>query len=213
LRAQSAVAIDILLMAPMRALNLCNLSLTRHLRWRETKDGHRYVIEIGAAEVKNNRNLTYPLPPSTSQRIRDYIDVYRPILVEGPNEHLFPGRDGRAKDQSCLSRQITRAMFDQAGIRLTPHQFRHVGAKLLLDTNPGAYDLVRRVLGHASTSTTYDVYSGGESKAAVEHYDEVILKIGNKGSKPPPSGLRRQLLRQRSGRANKRNPFSNGRRK
>jgi len=54
---------------------------------------------------------------------------------------------------------------------------RHIGAKLYLDQNPGAYEVVRRVLGHKSLSTTVNNYTGLEIEAAVKHFDAVILGI------------------------------------
>jgi integrase len=54
---------------------------------------------------------------------------------------------------------------------------RHIGAKLYLDENPGAYEVVRRLLGHKSMSTTVNNYTGLETDSAVKHYDAVILGI------------------------------------
>lgn len=54
---------------------------------------------------------------------------------------------------------------------------RHIGAKLYLDENPGAYEVVRRILGHKSLSTTVNNYTGLEIEAAVKHFDAVILGI------------------------------------
>ena len=55
------------------------------------------------------------------------------------------------------------------------HLMRHLGAKLYLDENPGAYEVVRRVLAHKSMSTTINSYTGLETEAAVRHFDAVIL--------------------------------------
>lgn len=54
---------------------------------------------------------------------------------------------------------------------------RHLGAKLYLDANPGAYGVVRRVLGHTVMSTTVNNYTGLETDAALRHYHNVILGI------------------------------------
>ena len=71
-----------------------------------------------------------------------------------------------------------------AGVRITPHQFRHIAAKLHLDRHPGQYEVVRRLLDHKSVSTTYNHYAGAETKAAVAHYQETIL--GLQRSEPGP---------------------------
>jgi integrase len=62
-------------------------------------------------------------------------------------------------------------------LRVHPHLFRHLGAKLYLDANPGEYETVRRVLGHRSLQTTIDFYTGLETPAAVRHFDKTILNL------------------------------------
>ncbi len=180
LRVQSAVAIEILMFAPLRIDNLATLRLDRHFAWID----ERLHINLSAEEVKNRLALHYVLPRSTTERVRVYIDNWRCLFLPAANPHLFPGRNNKAKDVSCLRRQIIKHLFDQTGIRLTPHQFRHVAAKLLLDARPGHYEVVRKVLGHKNLATTYEHYAGAETQAAVELFDDVILdlKRGGDGS-------------------------------
>jgi integrase len=61
-------------------------------------------------------------------------------------------------------------------MRMNPHLFRHATAKLYLDGNPGAYEVVRRVLSHRSVNTTTYFYTGLETAQAVRHFDKTILK-------------------------------------
>jgi integrase len=91
------------------------------------------------------------------------------------NPYLFPGRNGKPKDITALRRLISNTLFKHTGICLTPHQFRHVAAKLLLEARPGHYEVVRKLLGHKSLSTAYDHYTGTETQAAIDLYDRVIL--------------------------------------
>jgi hypothetical protein len=174
---QIAVATEILIFAPMRIKNLCNLRLDRHFAWI---DG-RLHINLDPAEVKNDMPLHFVMPNATSNRIQTYIDEWRSLFLPESNPHLFPGRNGKPKDVSALRKQITGYLFEHTGICLTPHQFRHVAAKLLLDARPGHYEVVRKVLGHKNLSTTYEHYAGAETQAAVELYDNVILDIKNGG--------------------------------
>jgi hypothetical protein len=60
---------------------------------------------------------------------------------------------------------------------IAPHQFRHAAAKLLLDARPGHYEVVRKLLGHKSVTTTYAHYAGAETDAAVELYADIILQL------------------------------------
>ena len=59
---------------------------------------------------------------------------------------------------------------------------------LYLESNPGGYETVRRVLGHKFMKTTTDFYTGLETRSAVRHYDRTILglrgKAGDTGEEP-----------------------------
>jgi integrase len=67
-------------------------------------------------------------------------------------------------------------------LRVHPHLFRHIAAKLFLDGNPGSYEIIRRVLGHRSIDTTTGFYTGLETAAAVRHFDKTILNLRREGS-------------------------------
>jgi len=169
---QTAIAIEILIFAPMRISNLQNLRLDQHISWQNK----HAVIHIPRAQVKNDIDLVFKLPLTLSQRIQTYIRDWRALYTEGANPYLFPGRKMNPKDGTRLRRQISKALWDEAGIKLTPHQFRHAAAKILLDAKPGHYEVVRKVLGHKNLTTTYAHYAGAETQAALDLYDDVILE-------------------------------------
>ena len=76
------------------------------------------------------------------------------------HDYLFPGEAGAHKDIKTLGGQITTRIGREIGLAITPHQFRHAAAALILRTDPGNYELVRRVLGHKSLATTTSFYIG-----------------------------------------------------
>jgi len=170
---QAAVAVEILMFAPVRLKNLTSIRLDTHMSWR---DG-RLHLNFPLDEVKNSVPLDFTLPAETSARVQRYIKDWRSLFLPNTNPFLFPGREGKSKDQSLLGKQIKKAVFDHSGLTLTPHQFRHTAAKLLLDAKPGHYEVVRKVLGHKNLTTTYAHYAGAETEAAVELYDDVILSL------------------------------------
>ncbi len=178
LLAQAAVATLILIYAPLRIRNLRELRIDQNLNWIDD----RLHIHVPAEKVKNGEELNFVLPFGPSDRVRQYIDCYRSMFLPEANPYLFPGRKGRPKDVSALRRQISNTLFKYTGIRLTPHQFRHVAAKLLLDAHPGHYEIVRKLLGHKNLSTAYDHYTGAETQAAIDLYDRVILERKRGGS-------------------------------
>lgn len=171
---QSAVAIEILQFAPLRIENLNKLRLDQHLVWQVRQQSGRLRLVIPAGEVKNSQALDFLLTEATSARIARYIADWRSLFLPKSNPYLFPGRAGKAKDQGALRKQIGKALWDHAALRLTPHQFRHAAAKILLDARPGFYEVVRKLLGHKSMVTTYSHYAGAETQAAVELYADVI---------------------------------------
>ena len=180
LLAQSAVAVEVLIFAPMRLGNLQNLRIDQHLNWV----GDRLHINIPEAMVKNSVALDYILPPHASARVKTYIADWRDLFFADSNPHLFPGRNGKPKDVSALRRQIRASFWEHAGIKLTPHQVRHVAAKLLLDARPGLYEVVRKLLGHKSLTTTCEYYAGAETQAAITLYDDVILDLKRDAIRP-----------------------------
>jgi site-specific recombinase XerD len=169
---QTAVAIEILIFAPIRIGNLQHLRLDEHITWQ----GKRMHIHIPKGQVKNDQNLNFLLPESASKRIKTYIMEWRRLFTDTANPYLFPGRKMNPKDDTSLRRQIQKTIWNETGIKLTPHQFRHAAAKILLDAKPGYYEVVRKVLGHKNLSTTYSHYAGAETQAAVELFDEVIIQ-------------------------------------
>ena len=175
---QAAIAIEILIFAPMRISNLQNLRLDQHISWQN----RQAVIHIPRSQVKNDIDLVFKLPVTLSQRIKTYIADWRTLYSDGANPYLFPGRKMNPKDGTRLRRQISNALWEEACIKLTPHQFRHAAAKILLDAKPGHYEVIRKILGHKNLTTTYAHYAGAETQAALNLYDEVILEHRQAGS-------------------------------
>jgi integrase len=172
---QMAVGIEILLMAPIRLGNLSALDIERHLI-RPNRNGPALHVVIKGDEVKNGDPLEYPLPERSVELLESYLTRFRIILAAPTNTSLFPTRSG-TKRITTLRTQLCRTVFRETGLRVHPHLFRHIGAKLFLDDNPGAYEVVRRVLGHRSIETTTLFYTGLETAAAVRQFDATILKL------------------------------------
>ena len=162
--------IEILLMAPIRIGNLGTLDVERHLI-RPNRTGKALHIVIESSEVKNREPLEYPLPPGSVELIERYLTQFRPALAPAGSTALFPGGSQGCKHGNTLREQIADAVFTHTGMRVHPHLFRHIAAKLFLDANPGSYEVMRRVLGHRSIETTTAFYTGLETASAVRHFD------------------------------------------
>jgi site-specific recombinase XerD len=182
-RAQMAAAIEILSMAPIRIDNLVSLDIERHLV-RPGQSGVLHIV-IDGEEVKNEEPLEHPLPSESTALIDCYIQKFRPHLAPTNNTSLFPGINGGPKNKSLFGEQISRTTRAHTGLRVHPHLFRHITAKLHLDAHPGEYETVRRVHGHRSIRTTTNFYCGQETKAAVRHFDQTILNLRRKADNMP----------------------------
>ena len=169
-RVQSALAVALLLAAPMRVGNLARLERDRHIV--ATPEGALAVV-IPAEEVKNEVPLEYPLGTAAARLLDVYFDRYRPLLTR-EGSALFVSRNGRTKLPDQLSTQIQKFVKEEAGIDLNVHLFRHLAAFVFLRTHPGEYETVRQLLGHKDLATTVAFYSGFERAEAFRRYDAIL---------------------------------------
>jgi len=174
---QIALAVELLIMVPIRIGNLVALNLDRHFIHTGSRGGPMVRLSIPAREVKNATNIEAELPRPTVALLDVYLKTYRPLLLNASSPWLFPGWNGRHKARNALADQITRVIARKTGLRVNPHLFRHIAAKLYLDRNPGAYGLIRLIHGHKSVETTTQYYCGTETPAAMRHFDEHILQL------------------------------------
>jgi integrase len=172
---QTALAIELLLNAPVRVKNLPSIELERHL---VKIGGGRAHLRFPAYEVKNANDLEFPLMDETIELLDLYLCAWRPLLCHGDNPFLFPGdRPARPKGEALLSGQIKALVFAHTRLDMPAHRFRHAAGKIHLDRHPGEYEVVRQLLGHRNISTTIAFYAGAESASAARHYARTILGI------------------------------------
>jgi integrase len=177
LTVQRALAHDLLTVAPMRFANLVGLHLERHFRFIGKGTNRRVIIVISPDEVKNNELLEFELPAHVINLLDSYLEQHRPLLFDGADPGwLFPGRDGKHKHEVGLRDQLMKAVADHAGLTINPHLYRHIAAFFYLQTHPGEYETVRRLLAHASVDTTITFYAEFEGLAARRLYTEHLLQ-------------------------------------
>lgn len=169
-QAQIALAIEILLMAPMRMGNLSKLRIDQHVT-RYTDHIH---LVLPGSETKNGEETVYPICGESKELFDLYLKRYRPRLAAEDCVWLFPTVRGTQKTQATLSHQINKTIRDKTGLQITPHQFRHLAAKLLLDSQPGNYEAARQLLTHKSLSSTTSFYAELQTKNAAREYDSML---------------------------------------
>lgn len=175
-KAQAALAIAVPTFMPVRLENLNQLEFDVHLFVREGR-GATSTLELDAEDVKNDQELAFDIPPHIVKMLVEYRDRVAPSVIGHRPKRIFVNADGTPKSQSMVAVLITSYARKRAGIVMTPHQFRHLAAKNVLDANPGAFATVQHLLGHKSLKTTM-IYAGiNKRRAARHHYALIELAV------------------------------------
>ena len=172
-KAQAALAVAILSYMPIRLQNLTTLTFDVHLFIREAP-GATSCLELSAEEVKNRRELAFDIPPHLAKMLIEYRNRIAPKVIGQRPDRLFVNGDGTPKTQWTVASIIRTYLKKRAGIVLSPHQFRHLGAKVQLDAEPGGFENVRQFLGHKSLHTTVAAYAGIDSRRAARHHARLV---------------------------------------
>jgi integrase len=172
-KAQAALGIAVLSYLPLRPENLTELAFGVHLFMSEGCAATS-TLEMPAGEVKNDTELAFDIPPHVAKMLLEYRDRIAPKVIGHRPERLFANADGTPKSQSTVAWLIKTYLARRAGIFLTPHQFRHLSAKVLLDAEPGSFETVRQLLGHKNLKTTANFYAGIDSRRAARHHQRLI---------------------------------------
>jgi integrase len=174
-KAQAALGIAIVTYMPLRVQNLTELAFGTHLFVRAGA-GQISTLELSRGEVKNKTELAYDIPTRVAKTLLEYRDRIAPKIIGHRPARLFVKVDGTAKGVRSVARLIVFYAKTRAGIILSPHQFRHLSAKVLLDAQPGAFETVRQLLGHNNMQTTVNAYAGIDSRRAARHHQHLIDK-------------------------------------
>lgn len=174
-QAMNAMAIELLIMTPVRRANLGALRLGHHLR--EIRGGRReeYGLMISGDETKNGQPINAALPVDTKRLLKTYLRRYRPLLAECDKQVLFPNPEGDARHLSNLSKGVCKLIRQETGLEMHMHLFRHLAVKLCLaELGGGGLEVASKVLGHRTTVTTQKVYAEFETRGAMNRYAELV---------------------------------------
>jgi integrase len=173
LKAQAALAIGLLCYMPVRPQNLWPLKFDEHLFLHEGP-GAISSLELPASEVKNHTEMAFDIPAPLAKMLIEYRNRLVPKVLGRRPDRLFIKADGTAKNQWAVAWLIRTVLKRRAGLQLSPHQFRHFTAKVVLDAEPGGFETVRQMLGHKSLGTTVSFYAGISSRRAARHHHDLI---------------------------------------
>ena len=198
LQRETAIAIEMLTFCPIRRKNLTEIHVERDL---QRHGPGNVVLNLQADQTKTGRAISFVLPDHLVGWIDAHLRERAGVLCPPGVAWLFPMRDGTGSmAPTALGTRISKVIRTHTGLKVHPHLFRHVSAKLMLKAYPGHYELVRRVLGHAETSTTWETYVGLEGEDATRLLSEIVLqnrKTIKPGVKSPGTTRRPGALFQR----------------
>jgi integrase len=173
---QTALAIDILLHVPLRIENLGALKFDEHLHWPQGR-GKPALMVIRYEETKNKEPLEFELPLGLSDRLYACRNEIAVAVIGRRPDALFVSQKGKPRGVATLRVAIQRTVLRHLGVKITPHQFRHLAAKIFLDANPGAYEVVRQFLGHKELKNTTRFYAGPDTRRAGRAHAELIRQL------------------------------------
>ena len=175
-KAQAALAIEMLIYLPIRLQNLVTLTFEKHL-FLHQGPGSVSTLYIPADEVKNKRPIEFDIPPHIARMLIEYRDQIAPSIVGRKPDRLFVNLDGTPKVSQTLAWLIRRMCRKFAGVEVSPHKFRHLAAKVVLDDSPGAFELVKQLLGHENLKTTANCYAGIDTRRAARHHHRLLERV------------------------------------
>jgi integrase len=171
-KAHAALGMKILTYMPVRPENLSDLEFDKHLFVR-AEPGATSTLELDSDEVKNDNDVGFDIPVLLAKMLREYRDRIAPKHIGHRPRRLFVNLDGTPKCQETVSYLIRSYARRRAGIVITPHQFRHLGAKNLLDANPGNHRGVQDLLTRKSIKSSM-IYAGINTRRAARHHESLI---------------------------------------
>jgi integrase len=192
-RVMRALAIELLIVAPMRIRNLVELDIDRHIvRTRRGRD-EQWRIVIAGEEVKNGVPIEAPLPPDTVVLLKTYLERYRGRIAEPVGRYLFPGREGACRDPSSVGEHLKQFVRRETGLVINVHLYRHIAGRLYLKANPSGIEVIRRMLGHTSSKITLRAYAELEANLAFADWGRTLGAL-REGRDPRTSRADRLML-------------------
>jgi integrase len=158
---------------PIRPQNLSALKFNEHI-FLHQGPGAISSLELPASEVKNRTETAFDIPPHLAKMLIEYRNRLAPKVIGKRPDRLFVKADGSAKNQWAVGWLIRTYLRKRIGLKLSPHQFRHLGAKMVLDAEPGNFETARQLLGHKSVRTTVSAYLGISSRRAARHHQHLV---------------------------------------
>jgi integrase len=172
-----ALAVELLIIAPMRVGNLTGLEPARHILELGRGRQRTRHIYIPKSETKTDTAFEVKLPDSCCALLDEYLKTYRARVCPTSSPYLFPSSGGGRRNTIAFSKAITGFVEKETGIKMHAHLFRQLAGKFYLDAHPTDIETVRQILGHRSTATTARYYVEQRQAQAFGRYDETLADL------------------------------------
>ena len=138
------------------------MSEIRPLRHEDIDARRGEVAVVARVNANGARAKTWERRvPVSAATVRLYSDYLHSEYGALDSDYVFVVLDGRRAGSALAYPavdRLVRRLRDRTGVRFTPHELRHTYATELLRQGV-AVEVVQKLLGHASVSTTIDTYS------------------------------------------------------
>jgi integrase len=171
--AKAALALAIAFDKPLRISNLTNLDLILDF----VRDQSNRVVGIrieGDRTTKGAAIIEGALSSKTQKMILIFLEKFRPVLIQGPTNALFPGQKAEYLCAGSLGHLLETTIRRNLGIDVNPHLIRSFIGTVILDENPHNVVLAQRALDHKSPTTTLRSYAMQRGRSTAAQYAETI---------------------------------------
>jgi integrase len=141
----------------------------------------QFLIQISSTKTKNEYKGM--LAASLTERLRRYLDCYRPVLLAVRGRHADPGnalwisRRGAACGEDALAGIVRKHTGGDGKLPLSPHLFRTCDATSIAVRAPQSVDIIPAVLGQRSPQTYERYYNLATSLEASRAHGAAIEEL------------------------------------
>jgi integrase len=140
-------------------------------------------IVFDESDVKNDRVIDVVVPDFLCPYLREYVQTYRPVLLQGGADtgELWINKHGKPLSYDALYGLFTTRSEKLVQQHLHPHSTRYSLATSLLDNDPRDIDLAADSLGHRGTGTVARFYNQAGSARANAAWQQLWKKKSGGG--------------------------------
>ena len=174
---RDGLMVGLLIAVPLRVRTYTAIRCGQHL----LPVGNGFMLAFKPLDLKDKRYHDYPVPVVLYDALQQYLDVYRPALLQGLNsDYLLISRRGAPLGIDSFTGHLADLTRREFGETLRPHAFRHVAATTIVSLDPEFYGCTADVLGHSTLEMATKYYNHATSIHATTSCQEVVrdLKTG-----------------------------------